>query len=256
MFAIAIRTMRNRWTGFAGAFIATTLAVALVGAWGILLQSAIQSKAKPVRYANAPVVIANKQTVAGSDPLVERNRLPVTLVDRLQSVRQVRAAVPDISFPAALKNRTVTAYDWSSTRLTKTHLRTGQRPDEGQIAVGSQYGMRVGDRVMLHTPTGDETLTVSGITAGNGVFIPDAAASKFAGAPGKADAIGVFGRPGVSAATLARAIKKTAGPATVLTGDARGKPEFPDMVQGGADLESLAGAIGGIAIMVAIFVVA
>jgi putative ABC transport system permease protein len=248
--------MRNRWTGFAGAFIATTLAVVLVSAWGILMQSAIQSKAKPVRYAHAPVVVAGQQTVAGSDPLNERNRLPVGLVDALRSVHQVRAAVPDISFPASLKNKTVSAYDWSSTKLTGTELRSGQHPRDGQIAVGSQYGVTVGDRITLHTPTGDKTLTISGITDGSGVFVTDAAASQFTGAPGKVDAIGVFGRPGVSTAELAHAIKKTAGSAAVLTGDDRGKPEFPDMVQAGADLESLAGAIGGIAIMVAIFVVA
>jgi putative ABC transport system permease protein len=254
MFAIAIRTMRNRWVGFAGAFIATTLAVVLVSAWGILMQSAIQSKAKPVRYANAPVVVANKQTVAGSDPLVERNRLPVRLVDELQGIKQVRAAVPDVSFPATLQDKVVTAYGWSSTELTKTHLRAGHKPGNGQIAVGSQYGMRVGEQVTLHTPTGDKSLTVSGITGGSGVFVLNA--SQLAGAPGKVDAIGVFGKPGVSAVQLAQAIKKTAGSAAVLTGDDRGRPEFPDMVQAGADLESLAGAIGGIAIMVAIFVVA
>lgn len=248
--------MRNRWTGFVGAFIATTLAVALVGAWGILMQSAIQSRVQPVRYAHTPVVVAGRQSVADSDPLTERNRLPVGLVGELTDVQQVRTAVPDISFPADVENRSVPAYGWSSTAFTGTTLRVGQKPAKNQIVVGSRYGMRLGDRVTLHAPTGDRLLTVSGITDGSGVYVSDAAAAQFAGAPGKVDAIGVFGRPGISTDELARAVRKITGSAAVLTGDSRGKAEFPDRVLAAADLESLAGAIGGIAIMVAIFVVA
>src|SRR5882757_518697 len=265
MFAIAIRTMRTRWTGFAGSFIATTLAVALVGCWGILLQSAIQSKAKPERYAAAPVVVAGKQTVTihsgdstdQSDLLTERNRLDSGLAGTLAALPQVARAVPDISFPVSINDRSATAYDWSATALTHTELKSGRPPAAGQIVLGSNIrGIRVGDSIALHTPTGDKQLTVSGIAAAAGIYVPDTVAAEFAGVPGKVDAIGIFGKPGVSTEQLASVVGKHTGAAAALTGNDRGKPEFPKLVQAKSDLEGLAGSIAGIAVMVAIFVVA
>src|SRR4051795_12854704 len=110
MLSVALQGLRGRKGPFAGAFIALAVAAALVMACASLLQAGLESKAPVERYSGAAVVVAgeqNERIKVGTDdedsvPLYERVRVPQSLALELARVPGVRAAVPDVSVPAAL----------------------------------------------------------------------------------------------------------------------------------------------------------
>jgi putative ABC transport system permease protein len=90
------------------------------------------------------------------------------------------------------------------------------------------------------------------------LFFAAAEADRLAGNPGSADAIGVLAEPGVDVGALrarvAAALEGTG--ARVHVGDDRGLVEFLDAADARELLIGLAGSFGGIALLVALFVVA
>lgn len=262
MFTIAIRTLRSRRMGFVGAFVATSLAVALVACWGILMESALRSTPPVHRLAAAPIVVTGHQNLTvhsghgdnrdSTTVLVpERARVKTGLVDRLRAVPGVEDVVPDVSFPATANGAPVNAHGWSSARLTPVRLRAGHAPT-GPTDLAAPAPHKLGDHVRLTGTTGTADYTVAGIVPpGDGVFVSDPRAAGLAGHPGAVDLIGVF--PAGSAA----AVQKAVGPAgTVLTGADRGDAESLTERQQISDLVAISGSIGGIVIAVAVFVVA
>lgn len=269
MLAVAIRTLRTRWTAIVGAFIAATLGVALVACWGILMESALRAKVPPERLAGAPIVVAGKQTLKAYDNsllLPERARVDASLVGKIRALPGVTAAIPEVSFPAAVLagghsvpgDRPIWGHGWGSAPLTPFHLRAGTLPrGSDDIVVDSALARRgnlhVGSRVQL-AATG--AFTVTGITSTSlahegSVFVSDATATSLAGHPGTVDAIGVFPRD------AAPRVEKAVGTAdAVLTGTDRGKAEFLDATQGNEDLVAMAGVVGGVGIAVSVFVIA
>jgi putative ABC transport system permease protein len=63
MVALALETMRARRGGLVGALVALSLAVALVMACGILMESGMRAAAPVGRYAAVPVVVAAHQRI-------------------------------------------------------------------------------------------------------------------------------------------------------------------------------------------------
>ncbi|MCZ9343693.1 hypothetical protein NGM37_38685, partial [Streptomyces sp. TRM76130] len=58
MLTVALRTLRTRWTAFAGGFVALALGVALLTVMGLALASAADVPDRvPERFAAAPVVV-------------------------------------------------------------------------------------------------------------------------------------------------------------------------------------------------------
>jgi putative ABC transport system permease protein len=84
------------------------------------------------------------------------------------------------------------------------------------------------------------------------IFVGDGEAARLAGHPGRVDAIGVLAAAGFDASRLQAA----AGGAKVLTGDARGRAEYPELLQTRTELIAVTAAFGGLALFIAIFVVA
>ena len=84
------------------------------------------------------------------------------------------------------------------------------------------------------------------------IFLTDAEAARLAGHPGRVDAIGVLAGPGFDASRL----RAAAGGAQVLTGDARGQAEHPELQQARTTLIPVTAAFGGLALFIAMFVVA
>ena len=84
------------------------------------------------------------------------------------------------------------------------------------------------------------------------IFLTDAEAARLAGHPGRVDAIGVLAGPGFDASRL----RAAAGGAAVLTGDARGKAEYPELQEARTTLIAVTASFGGLALFIAIFVVA
>src|SRR4029453_3183572 len=83
----------------------------------------------------------------------------------------------------------------------------------------------------------------------------DGEAARLAGNPARpprVDAIGVLAGSGFDASRL----RAAAGGAAVHTGGARGKAEYPELLQTRTELIAVTASFGGMALFIAIFVVA
>lgn len=287
MWRIALQGLRGRKGPFIGAFVALSIAAALVMACGTLLQAGVQSKTPVERYAASPIVVAGEQNATvktGTDnqdsvSLFERARIPSSLAARLAAVPGVRAAIPDIGIPAQLyasrgpvdgpTGHPTAAHPWESAVLTPYELREGRAPaadDEIVLDTGMARRGRieVGDRVRLASNSPSMRMTVAGIVRTDAtvarqgvVFVTAHEAQRLAGVPGRADAIGILPAPGVETAALAGRLRATLdGRARVVTGSARGDVEHIENLEAKDAVTSIAGTFGGIALFIAMFVVA
>ena len=260
MLRMAILGARGRLGTFLGAFVALFASSALMVAGGVPFQGALRAQPPVERYAAAPAVVTGQQDV-GADhdvPLGERARVSSALVERLESVPGVRAAIADVSVPARLGDADTVAHGWSSAALTPYELSAGREPaGSGEVVTG--YPAEVGARLRFASTEGARTVTVVGVARPRhpvrqrtAIFLTDAEAERLTGHPGRVDAIGVLAAPGFDASRL----KAAAPGATVLTGDARGKAEYPDLNEARTTLIAVTAAFGGLALFISIFVVA
>jgi putative ABC transport system permease protein len=127
----------------------------------------------------------------------------------------------------------------------------------GEVVTG--YPSRLGARLPLASTEPTRTVTVVGIarprhpvSQQQAIFLTDAAATRMAGHPGRVDAIGVLAAPGFDVARL----RTAAGGADVLTAAARGQAEYPELQQTRTTLIPVTAAFGGLALFIAMFVVA
>ena len=156
------------------------------------------------------------------------------LAARLAAVPGVRAAIGDVSAPARLGGRATVAHGWASAALTPYKLTAGRAP-AGPDEVVTGYRAKLGAKLRLASTEAARTVTVVGVARPRhavrqrtAIFLTDAEATRLAGHPGRVDAVGVLAGPGFDAAEL----RAAAGGADVLTGDARGKAEYPDLQAG------------------------
>jgi putative ABC transport system permease protein len=284
---LALQTMRTRLHGFAGAFVALTIAVAVVTACGILIESGARASAPVERHAGSPVVVAANQTVAvpvgdaeKSVRLPEQPRIPAALAQRVAAVEGVQEVIADRSIPVSVtttSGRTLAAPDgegvrghgWRSAALTPYSLTVGRAPRAANEVVldrtlAAQDGVSVGDEVRITSTDGTETSTVAGLVRPprgrnwlGAVFMTDARAASLAVNPARIEALGVFLESGAGPEKVAERIEHALGDGiAVLTGDKRGEVEARTATAQNEELVALGGAFGGIAVMLAIFVVA
>ncbi len=260
MLRLAVLSARGRLGTFIGALVALFAAAVLSMAWGMQLESILRTHPPVERYAGAAAVVTGQQTVgAGHDVLLgERARVSSALTARLAAVPGVRAAIGDVSVPARLGGRAAVAHGWSSAALTPYVLTAGRPPARpGEVVTG--YPAALGARVSLAATGPARTVTVVGVARPRhpvsqqaAIFLTDAEAARLAGHPGRVDAIGVLAAPGFSVSRLHAA----APHAQVLTGDARGAAEYPDLQRTRTILIPVTAAFGGLAMFIAMFVVA
>src|SRR5215212_3506771 len=260
MLRLALLSARGRLSTFIGAFVALAASATLVVAGGMPFEAALRSHPPVERYAAAAAVVTGQQTV-GADhdvPLGERARVDAALAGRLAAVPGVRAAIGDVSTPARLGDHTTAAHGWSSAPLTPYVLTRGRAP-AGANEVVTGYGAKLGARLRLSSTEGPKTVTVVGVARprhavehGTSIFLTDTEATRLAGHPGRVDAIGVLAGSGFDAARL----KAVSGGATVFTGNDRGKAESPDRQEARTTLIAATASFGGLALFIAIFVVA
>lgn len=241
MLRVALLGIRGRIGAFAGAFVALFVAAVLVMACGVLLESGIRTHAPVERYAAATAVIAGDQTVGEDNDIVltERARVDASLAARV-------GGIADYASPGS----GVTAHGWSSAALGPYSLTRGRAPQRPGEAVAA-YPARLGTRVRL----GDSSARIVGVagarTRERVVFVTDAEAIRLSGHPGRADAIGVLGKVDV-----ARLRAELPHDVRVLTGRDRGQAEDLDLQEARSTLIAVAGAFGGLAMLIAMFVVA
>jgi putative ABC transport system permease protein len=260
MLRLAILSARGRLGTFTGALLALFAAGVLSMAWGMQLESILRTHAPVERYTGAAAVVTGQQK-AGADRdvlLTERARVSSALTARLAAVPEVRAAIGDVAVPALLARHAVVAHGWGSAVLTPYVLSSGHppvRPDQ----VVTSYPARLGARLPLASTEPTRELTVVGIarprhsvSLQTAIFLTDGEATRLAGHPGVVDAIGVLAGPGFDASRL-----RAAAPGSqVLTGEARGAAEYPDLQRTRKTLVPVTAAFGGLAMFIAMFVVA
>jgi putative ABC transport system permease protein len=260
MLRLAVLIARGRLATFTGALVALFAAAVLSMAWGMQLESILRTHSPVERYAATAAVVTGRQTVGGKHDIAlgERARVSSALAARLAAVQGVKAAIGDVSVPARLGDRTVVAHGWSSAALTPYVLTAGRppaRPDE----VVTSYPAALGTRLTLAATGPAQIVTVVGVarpahpvTRQTAVFLTDAEATRLAGHPGQIDAIGVLATGGLDLAGL----RAVAGGAQVLTGAARGAAEYPQLEAARTTLIPVTAAFGGLAMFIAMFVVA
>ena len=259
----------------------------LVIASGVLLASGVRSTPTPERYADAPVVVAGKQTIdhrvskydTENVLLPERVRVPGRAGRPARRVPGVRRVVQDVSVRtqvlgpdgavAGPGGHDTLAHGWSSAALTPLRLRAGQPPDAARrgrprAELARRGGLRVGSRVRLASADLRRPLTVVGIAGAHpalqrqaAVFVTDLEAERLAGHHGRTDAIALLTEPGRDPAKVAEAARRIAGPGvSVLTGSRRGGPEFPEYADAREGLMAVTGMFGALALVIALFVIA
>src|ERR1700704_4264914 len=249
MLRLAILSARGRLGTFTGALVALTAAAVLAMAWGMQLEGVLRAPQPVERYAGPAAVIGGQQTV-GTDHdvfLSERARVSSALTTRLASLPGVRAAIGDVSVPARLGDRATEAHGWASAALTPYVLIAG-RPPNAPDEVVTGYSAALGARLPLASTAPARTVTVVGVarprhpvSQQTAIFLTDSDAARLAGHPGRLDAVG---------------LRAAAGGAQVLTGDARGQAEHPELQETRATLIPVTAAFGGLAVFIAMFVVA
>jgi putative ABC transport system permease protein len=259
MLRLALLSGRGRLGTFTGALVALVAASVLTTAWGMQLESVLRGHPPVERYAGAAAVVTAQQIV-GPDhdvPLTERARVSSALSSRLAAVPGVRAAIADVSAPARLGNRETVAHGWSSAALTPYVLSAG-RPPAGPDEIVTSYRAALGEKLRLASTEAARTVTVVGVAQPRqpvrrqtAIFLADDEAARLADHPGRIDAIGVLAGPGFDASRL----RAVAGGAEVLTGDARGRAEYPELLQTRTELIAVTAAFGGLALFIALFVV-
>jgi putative ABC transport system permease protein len=260
MLRLAVLSARGRLGAFTGALVALFAAAVLSMAWGMQLESILRTHPPVERYAGAAAVVAGQQK-AGVDhdvPLGERARVSSALAARLAAVPGVRSAIGDVSVPAGLGGRAAVAHGWGSAALTPYVLSAG-RPPAGPGEVVTGYPATLGARLTLAATEPAHRVTVVGVARPRhpvsqqmAIFLTDAEATRLAGHPGRVDAIGVLAAPGFDAGRL----RAAADGAQVLTGGARGAAEYPELELSRKTLIPVTAAFGGLAMFIAIFVVA
>jgi putative ABC transport system permease protein len=153
-------------------------------------------------------------------------------------------------------------------------LRFGAPPARpGEVVLDTALAQRsattVGSRIRVAAGGTTRTYRVAGIAGVAGrtgapattqatMFFSASDAGRLAGHRGSVDAIGVLAEPGTDVSQLRTQIQAavTGHPVVTLTGDDRGLAEFPEAKASSETLIAVAAVFGGIAVMVAMFVVA
>ena len=287
MLRVALQGLRGRRGPFVGAFVALAVASALVVACGMLLQAGLESKPPVERYSGTPIIVTGHQKPvvnAGTDneeriAVYERARVPRSLVSRVAAVPGVRRAIADSSTPATLRSdagtvegpggHPIALHPWETAALTPYALQAGRAPaapDELVVDAGMARsgGLRVGGPVRLTSNGPTRTVTVVGIarTSANVerqgvVFTTAATAARFSGLPGRVDTIGVLPTRGADTEELADRLRDELGDdAEVATGSARGDAEHIENAEARDAVLAIGSTFGGIALVIAMFVVA
>ncbi|WP_344290272.1 ABC transporter permease [Streptomyces synnematoformans] len=275
---MAIRTLRYRTASLSATFLALFLGTVIVMTCGGLLETGVRNNAPAQRLAGADLVVAADRELPRGDETVvldERPPLDGSLTAAVRNVPGVERAVPERVFDAAVLGDgdapEVQGHGWSSAAVTPYELTAGRAPrgprdvvlDE---ATAGAYGVRPGDEVRIAARGGAAAYRLTGVVrtghaVGRGaVFFTDERARALS--PAVAD-IAVTAAPGTDRGALkdrlgdAVAAHTAAGriPAKVVSGDDRGAVEYPDVLTRREDLIAVAGAFGGMATAVAVFVV-
>ncbi|GAA2079200.1 FtsX-like permease family protein [Actinomadura alba] len=258
--------MKNKGA-FTGVFAALLFAAALVGAFGVLLESAWRAHAPVERFGAATAVVTGHQSVKDrmkrlgdepeeqSRPLAERARVPVAMAERLRAVPGVRGVVADVSFPVlASSGQTMTGHGWDSAALGPYRLSAGRAPRSAvEVVLSRAAGVPPGGLVRLQINGRPQPYRVTGLVSSghDTAFFTTGTAAALYGHPGQADALAVLADAKVTPDSL----RKAAPGLTVATGPARGDAEDLAVAVARPDILELGASLAGVAVMTALVIV-
>ncbi|UVS80796.1 ABC transporter permease [Actinokineospora sp. UTMC 2448] len=255
MFRLSLRALRARPGSFAASFLALLIGGAVVLACGGLLETGIRTAVPADRLAGAAVVVTGDQDNPGeSEPLAERVRLDPSIVDILGGLPGV-VAVPDVSVPATIDGTPVVGHGWGSLGLGSAELVGGRAPSaDDEVVLDAALGDR--DRVRMAVRGEPAEFRVVGTVRADGAsaYFTDAAAIRML--DGRVDAVALVGDGDPEAISAAAENALAGHRAVALTGDDRGLAEVFDAHGASARIIPVAAVFGGVALMVAGFVVA
>lgn len=228
---LILANVRERWSGFLGAFLAVLVGVALITTTLIIYDSS-RPTVQP-RYAGTAALALPEQALDQDGS--PKDRIPwspdeaAPLKDRFDAVPGVAATVLDRPFyaQAVLNDEPVTdegalesGHGWNSTLMAPYRLVAGKAPeDKDEVVVDRALGVAVGSRLIVNMTQGREQFTVVGTVDGPGYYFTEAFAA--AQQPG-VRSIGLVPEKGASAATIASAAQKVIdGEGTIAAGDDR-----------------------------------
>ncbi|MCG5212637.1 FtsX-like permease family protein [Streptosporangium soli] len=231
MLSLAI--LRERWSGFAGTFVALCLGVAILSATALAYLSA--QPLVPVRLAGAAVLVQVPAAVREDGNFTPdrpwMQETAASLAGRLAAIPGVAAAVPDLAFYAqpVIDGEPIgdgRGHAWSAAALGPYPLTSGRAPEgAGEVVLDRALGLAPGAPVTLLTAAGPAPYTVSGTSDAPGVHVSDATAARLSGG---VRLIGLVAEPAAAPDTIGRAaeeiVAEVPGPGAggrVLTGDAR-----------------------------------
>ncbi|MEU9197815.1 ABC transporter permease [Streptomyces hundungensis] len=228
---LILANVRERWSGFLGAFIAVLVGVALITTTLVIYDSA-KAKVQP-RYEGTAALALPKQAVDVSGS--PEDRMPwgtseaEPLASDLKKVPGVADAVMDRSFYAqAIKSgKPVTdegalesGHGFSSARMAPYKLVSGRAPAAAdEVVVDRALGAAVGSRLTVNITQGRNQFEVVGIVDGPGYYFSEAFAAQQQ--PGVSD-IALIPVKGADTGTIVTAAKKVLGDnGSVVSGDGR-----------------------------------
>ena len=294
MLRFALSTLRTRRSLFVGSLAAVALALLLLAAAGVLLESALRDHDEVNRFAAAPVVVAGNPELGldGRDhppglgdpeaAAVPRPLVPADLVERIGALDGVAAAVPDLAFHAQpigsdgrpagpTRGARSLGHAWSSAEVTPFTLSEGEAPRGARdvvldAATARRGGLRPGDEVTVLTGAeGRGTYRVSGVASAEpglteeqgALFFSDATARRLAPPGDLVNAVAVFPAPGTDPARLADRIREAvdAGPRIEVLTDSRAT-EVSEGDLRLLDTIVFVVSMGSLAVFVALFVMA
>ncbi|MFD5539376.1 ABC transporter permease, partial [Streptomyces sp. NPDC127079] len=258
MLSVALCTVRARWTGFVGSFVALCLGVGALTTTGLALAATGDAPRRaPERFAAAPVVVRGTDTLRVATPIGDRTQklavpraVPPAVVDGLRKLGRV---VPDRTFAVRATPDApgdLVGHPWSVAAFAPYRITSGRAPrTAGEVVVSGTWTQ---PGRLLRTDHGDVTVvgTVTDRGFEHAVFYTDDRAARLA--PRSVQAV-VDAAP----AAVREAVEGTPG-VHVLTGDDRRYAD-PDPERDRAALtalNALFGTAGGVTAFVSVFVVA
>ncbi len=274
MRELARLTLQGR-RGQIAALAATVLFSAiLIGALGLLFETGARGQVSTGEYAKAPVLLGAPQSLSVSgdvDVAVPgRALLPDDLVTLIARAMPSSRVVADHIVPADLADSahnqfSVSAHPWSAFALGDRNLASGRPPKAaGEIVLprrsASTNGAELGDKVRVAFGGQPRELTVVGLADADDagadvpdVYLSDRTLTTYERLGNGVAAIGVWPRGGDDTNALYRLAKRH-GARQWPRGE-RGGIEVVRQGQAKATLTSAAGAFGGVAFIVAMFMV-
>ncbi|WP_156325265.1 ABC transporter permease [Nonomuraea sp. SBT364] len=222
---LAWRTLRWHPGSLIGMLATLVVSATAVGALWFVVDSADRQEVPVERYAGVPLVVGTSG--GGISP---------ALAAAVDALPEVGATVRDLSFPAVLFVRGARlevpgdqclwpwGHGWSSARLTPFQLTEGRPPRApGEVVVDARLAAvartGIGDRVEVAVSGTVHVHKVVGVAAPrsawrhqSALFFADGHAARLSGRGERADALGVYPRPGVGTEALRAAVTRAVEP--------------------------------------------